>query len=298
MSLRLCRIAPLNEPLGPGTGSQEAQPDEGKLGWLQVIYKEELRWARPCFPFGEYTPPSDEWIRNNADRFSVWVACESTFSKFESEDHLVYLGFVPLEDGLDDMSSFPNKTIRRIGRWEVVFDNSATGASAELRYIGDPENPLETATTPAAPGATVLKITQAVGSESIRLEQFVAGKPTLPTPTFIEIDVVGNLTSTLGGAASITSFLNTTIESSVVDVLIKALTGITLDCPLGVKVGGPAATQPLVLGNILVTLLTTFLTGFNTHVHFSPFLGLPTLVPTVPLVIPWNTALSLFNTVT
>ena len=58
-------------------------------------------------------------------------------------------------------------------------------------------------------------------------------------------------------------------------VTIKA-DEVVLDGTMGVKLGGSAAMQPVVLGTAMMTL-------FNAHVHTSPFLGIPTSPPITPM---------------
>ena len=105
----------------------------------------------------------------------------------------------------------------------------------------------------------------------------------------VKIDVDGKVNATIGGNldadvsgdakvkvkgnmdADITKNLNV----KCINAKIKATAKATIDSPQ-IKLGASAA-ESVIKGN-------TFQALFNSHFHISPFLGLPTTPPTVPLV--------------
>lgn len=172
--LYLARILSTAEDATPGV-----EPDSTKKGWLQVVFKGEIRLARPCYGWSSFTPPTDLWIKKYADKFGVWVATEMTNDVEESQDHLVYVGFDPYEDTLpaDILAAFPEKKLVQTDRWEFVVDDGAAGPSVVLRYKGDPS----TDTNPHPDdgvGTEVLRISQEDGAELIRLKKVAPGGAT------------------------------------------------------------------------------------------------------------------------
>jgi len=75
---------------------------------------------------------------------------------------------------------------------------------------------------------------------------------------------------------------------------ITFATGGASCAPMGAGGGGGAGSEPAVLGNKLVALLTQLITAINTHIHTAPGgSGGPTSPPTPPITPPnWVTALS------
>ena len=169
---RLARIAPLD---GDATVLAD-QPDGGQQGWLRVVYKGEYRWARPCYAFGRFTPPSAHWVRKYAGRLGVWVIPMAGPVGEELEDFLVYVGFAPLEGGTqpDVVGAFPERKLFFSERWELVVDDTAAAPSVTFRYVGDPENDAD---PPADPGAVTVKFSQEPGAESIWVDHIVDGAP-------------------------------------------------------------------------------------------------------------------------
>ncbi|HAA56940.1 MAG TPA: hypothetical protein DCE42_19395 [Myxococcales bacterium] len=159
----------------PESGQQDTQPESSKKGWLQVVYKGEPRWARPCYAFGRFSPPDDLWLKKYAEKLAVWVTTERAELGEEDEDHLVYTGFLPLEDTLptDIEDAFPQKQLSFSSRWELVQAQDANEPFLELRYTGDPDE----VNAPQEPGATLFRISQKPGGESIKISQIIDGSP-------------------------------------------------------------------------------------------------------------------------
>jgi hypothetical protein len=122
----------------------EHADDENK-GWLLVIYKDEVQWARPCYPRGQFTPPTQAWIERHAEKWGVWVAPEMHPHAEEQDDHLVYVGFEPLGGTLpsDVEAGFPKKQLWFTADWEVVVNEDAAAPEVEIRAINPdaPEQP-------------------------------------------------------------------------------------------------------------------------------------------------------------
>jgi len=172
MGFHLARILTPGEDHIP----EEQQP-EGyeKKGWLQVVYHGEIRFARPCYMWGSFTPPTTLWLEKFADKFAVWVTTESGSEFMERDNHLVYVGFDPHEDTLpaDILAAFPEKKLAFTDRWEAVVDDGAVDPSFTIRYTGDPENDVNPHPDPG--GSVVLKVTQKDGSEAITLTRVAPG---------------------------------------------------------------------------------------------------------------------------
>lgn len=67
-----------------------------KLGWIQVFYEREIRWAKPVLPFAQIWIPSLEWIKKYGEYFDVLV------EKIEGGEYLFWLGFM-----LNESKSYP-----------------------------------------------------------------------------------------------------------------------------------------------------------------------------------------------
>lgn len=74
------------------------EEDPDKLGWIKVEYKEQIRWARPCFAFGHFFIPSKEWIDKYINSLAVWVTTEQGGD--DRENYLIWMGFTFLDDGV------------------------------------------------------------------------------------------------------------------------------------------------------------------------------------------------------
>lgn len=135
-------------------------------GWLCVEHKGEIRWARPCFGVGSYRPPSDLWVKKNAEKFGVWVTEESENGD-DPASHLVYLGFIPLEDGLDsaDLADFPEKSVQSWDRYKWREDSRDSERTLTLYYTGWADD----SDAPQGGEQPVLQIRQQSGSETIEL---------------------------------------------------------------------------------------------------------------------------------
>ena len=208
----LARIA----PLGVG-GVFPEQPDGSKVGWLRVIYKGERRWARPCYAFGRFHPPTEHWIRKYNDRWGVWVSPMLSPYGEELEDNLVYLGFCPFGGGVqaDVTDAFPEKKLLFSEKWELVVNETAAEPSVMLRYVGDA---LNIPTSPADPGAEIIKISQKPGDERIHVEHIVTGAPLAPQPTNLDVDEEGNVV--INVTKNVTTVVGTDAAPGNVDTAI------------------------------------------------------------------------------
>jgi len=101
--------------------------DPSKIGWIQVRYKRENRWAKPCLPFGNFGAPSLEWIKKNRGKFKVWVTPEMNPTTMREQDSLIYNGFYPIggdnfPDSPDIEDRYPNVNATEVGNWRMVLD--------------------------------------------------------------------------------------------------------------------------------------------------------------------------------
>lgn len=140
--------------------------DHAGKGWLCVVHKGETRWARPCFPMGQYNPPSDIWIKKNAEKYGVWVDEESE-NDGNPASHLIWFGFIPMEDGLDavDTANFPDLGIQQWDRFKWVEDSRDSERTLSLFYTGFADD----SDAPSGGQQPVLVIRQKTGSESIEI---------------------------------------------------------------------------------------------------------------------------------
>jgi len=279
VSFHLARILTPDEGHDPNV-----QPDDTKRGWLQVVYKGGIRFARPCYMWGSFTPPTTLWLEKFADKFGVWVTTESGSEFMERENHLVYVGFDPYEDTLpqDILDAFPEKKLAFTDRWEAVVDDGSVDPSFLIRYKGDPDNDVNP--HPAA-GTIVFKISQKDGEETIDLARVSPGG----TRTDIRID-----------KSQVRISLNDSEEEIILrtDELI-----VLLSSGDGLTVKGKDADAVLTLGDgavhaaivekleTLWGLLKTAMDAFDAHVHptgMGPS-GPPSPISAIPA---WDTAIN------
>lgn len=244
----------------PETGTQSAQPDGSKAGWLQVVYKGEVRWARPCYRMGSFTPPNDLWLKKYAEKFAALIDTERVDIHEENEDHLFYVGFTPLEDVLpsDIEDAFPNKSLYFSGCWEAVVSDDPLDPYIELRYTGDPDEQ----NVPTDPGATVFKLSQKPSDQAIELTQIVDGNPSGSKITF---KPDGSYELTVKGGSSYT------LQQT------KAETQLNGGAALKVEGKDAAATLTVGAGGLhgavyenLVTFAASLKTWLSTHTHTAP----------------------------
>ena len=267
MGLHLARIH------SPGPNPEDhipetQQPDNTKKGWLQVIYKGGIRFARPCYTWGRFTPPTTLWLEKYADKFGVWVIPEETEHSIEREDHLVYLGFDPFEDTLpqDILAAFPEKKLAFTDRWEVVVDDGSADPSFSVRYKGDPSDPAKGGDANPHPtdGSVVLKISQKDGFEAITLSRIAPGVAgNVRTDVLIDKDEV-----------------RVSHQDAQQEIILRANeVEVILDSGAGFKVVGNGANAILTLGDglkhaavvetleIFYTALKGKLDAADYHVH-------------------------------
>jgi len=134
------------------------QDDSNKTGWIRVIYKRELRWAKPCLGFG-MAIPTQEWVERNRTRYKIWVTAEDNPTEARREDSLIYMGFYPIggdnfvEPASRVRDGYPEVAPFEWGPWRIVLDQStkklqiyqitsAPGDSdvTELHFELDPTN--------------------------------------------------------------------------------------------------------------------------------------------------------------
>lgn len=119
----LCRI--------PDPIEDEWFDDADKVGWIPVIFKQEIRWAKPCLPLGTFNAPSQDWIIKNRKRFKVWVEFEESAFEPRRQDSLIYVGFYPMggenpypEPQGELADNYPNVAAFEWGNFRVVIDKA------------------------------------------------------------------------------------------------------------------------------------------------------------------------------
>jgi hypothetical protein len=128
--LHLARIHPFDAAM-----DAEFKDDE-KIGWLRVVYHSQIRWARPAYPKGHYTPPTPEFVKKYAEKLGVWVAPEKSSNEDERDCHLVWFGFSPYGADVlaaDVAGGWPNKQFFFTANWEFIVDDAA--GTLEARYV-------------------------------------------------------------------------------------------------------------------------------------------------------------------
>lgn len=150
-------LAELANPDNPKTAWVD---DPEKIGRIKVVYKRNVRWARPCMPFGSFHFPDVEWVRRNWKKYRVWVDFEHQKVTAQREDSMIYLGFIPVggeqhpQAGSNNdkpYDEYPKVEIIEKGNWRfVITKNRLAGASPE-----DADQRLELFKITSAPGAAV-----------------------------------------------------------------------------------------------------------------------------------------------
>ncbi len=169
----LARIAPVDATLDGETTTM----DSTKVGWLRVIFHGNIRWARPAYPKGHFTPLSPAFLAKYGEKLGVWVAPEWGPHEDERSCHLVWTKFEPFGAKVlppDVEAGFPNKQLFFTPNMELVTDD-VTG-DVDIRFVdndapdGAPnEYPLRLKVTKAA-GTLELKLGAGDGPTDITLK--------------------------------------------------------------------------------------------------------------------------------
>jgi len=130
--------------LVPGpTGYQEKSTPEDlyedhrlRLGWIQVYYEREVRWARPVLPFATLWVPSLEWIKKYGAYFDVIV------EPAEGGQSLLWFGFTlnysnDYPDEVVDFLSEDYPYLRKFftENWMFTISDKPDQEYAELRTV-------------------------------------------------------------------------------------------------------------------------------------------------------------------
>jgi hypothetical protein len=121
-----------------------AHPDDwrdasGRTGWIPVIIKRELRWAKPCFQFGVFAVPTLDWVRANHDKYSVWIAYEDVIVRARGEDSPIWVGFVPnTADATTVADNYPDISVEFSSTsWEIKKSSRADNEFWDLSFKKD-----------------------------------------------------------------------------------------------------------------------------------------------------------------
>jgi hypothetical protein len=137
----LSRIAPDSAELDGET----TKLDDTKIGWLRVIFHGNIRWARPAYPKGCFTPPTKAFLDKYREKLGVWVAPQWSSNDDEQSCHLVWTAFSPFGAQVlppDVEAGFPAKQFFYTANWELLVDDEGT---VDARYVdndkpdGDPK---------------------------------------------------------------------------------------------------------------------------------------------------------------
>lgn len=110
------------------------EDDANKLGWIKVVFHDEVRWAMPHWDLGHMRIPTKEWMQKFGDYIFVWV------EKIEDSEHLCWTGWALLqlpandEDGqqlttypselLDSIASYPYVQLWFTESWTMSIDDT------------------------------------------------------------------------------------------------------------------------------------------------------------------------------
>lgn len=114
---------------------------------IRVIYKRQVKWAKPCLPLGAFTPPTKDWVLRNRKRFKVWVICEKQIVARMQQDSIVYIGFLPMggdvhpEPNPATALSYPNVAVSETGDWRLEIE-SGDNMSLRLVRVETPAEPV------------------------------------------------------------------------------------------------------------------------------------------------------------
>ena len=112
--------------------SKEFKDDPDKTGWLPVVYKEQVRWARPLLPFSSFWLPTKEWVEKYADTVGVWVTTES--DREDRENYLVYVGFVFMEEQAPTVQDYGYDRYVFTENWEILVKDTPDNNLIRLNH--------------------------------------------------------------------------------------------------------------------------------------------------------------------
>lgn len=102
--------------------SDNFEGDDDHRGMIQVLFEQQIQWARPNMAFGSFCVPTKEWIQKYAanDAIDVFV------SFLNNEKYLVYTGFTVYQNKLpaDAMKNYSYRRINFTENWETWTDDT------------------------------------------------------------------------------------------------------------------------------------------------------------------------------
>jgi len=119
--------------------------DPDKLGWVRVLFGQDIRWARPVFQFGSFSIPSREWIEKYGTLVGVYVDRMQDFNGKETSD-LVWVGFSffkPTDMNQSTYSSLLEEALNHYSYvrilhftedWKIWTDNHPSGQTFRIQH--------------------------------------------------------------------------------------------------------------------------------------------------------------------
>jgi hypothetical protein len=288
-----------------------------------VLYKKELRWAKPCMKFGSFEVPDKQWIQRNYFRYKVWVTYEEERVGMAKQDGLIWVGFLPIGDenypepATDIDENYPEVLVTEKGKWRFVTDSRdgqefvqvykiISEVTGDDPYEGADETNLAaildgTATISAADGAVTLYIPQplgdyaaSTGSATVSLNAKTEGEGSfqviLPNGMAIIMSEAGDGSIMIKNAAG-----DQYVEVNDNAINLNGQVQVTG----GGVIGDAILAQPAVLGTFLQTALNTYATTITAaasalNAAAQVYFAIP--VPTPPQQVTFQTAWAAWNT--
>lgn len=111
------------------------EDDTDKLGWIKVVYNDEVRWAMPHWDIGQIKIPTKEWMEKFGSYIFIWV------DKVDDSEYLCWTGWallkLPANDGdgkqltsypselLETITSYPYVQLWFTENWTMTIDDTA-----------------------------------------------------------------------------------------------------------------------------------------------------------------------------
>ena len=180
------------------------------------------------------------------------------------------LAYLAIGDVVDDL----NPTVAATGY------SLLEGDSAPIRYYFHLPNAIDPTDTLKAYAETI----DALGNYEVQSNRATLFKWNTPlaaweisnlstemsSTTTFDISSVGNMSlASSGGTMDITSAMDMT-ASSTLNALFEGKTGVVLSSDILAKLGGSAASEPVIKGTIWITMFNKLLVALLAHFHTSP----------------------------
>ena len=85
--------------------------------FIQIRLYGKLRYAKPCFPFGWFNIPSQEWLQKYKEEIAIWIMFENGDRRFP-----VWVGVAPLNEKVPS-GNFQNTTYFKSEKFSITLDD-------------------------------------------------------------------------------------------------------------------------------------------------------------------------------